>query len=115
MKRRGKNWLPDNVELANGEKLHKKHPTTFEMPDRSERENLKPGSTVKLLFQWIKQPEGQHFAGERMWVTIKFVNRDEPKYTGELDSLPVDLPLNPGDLVRFGPENIICILEEALQ
>jgi hypothetical protein len=61
--------------LGNGEEMHAKHPETFWMPPRKDREALKPGNMVKCMFIPLKPIKGLP-GGDRMWVTIKAVRED---------------------------------------
>lgn len=75
-----------------GEAQNAAHPTTFHIPPKEERLNLRPGDLAKVIFN---PPSGQGYA-ERMWVKITEV--PEPgKYAGILDNDPT----NPNLGLRF--------------
>ena len=86
-------------ELTDGEAMARKHPDSFEMPERRDRDNLQPGDAAKLIFD----------NAERMWVEVEGRD-DEGGYVGRLDNDPVVVPLSCGDVVRFGPEHVIEIM-----
>lgn len=89
--------------LANGEDLNAANPDTFWMPPRDAREGLQPGAFAKCIFH---QP-GK--ISERMWIIVHEAGPDG--YVGDLNNNPVNLmAVRCGDPVRFGPENIIDIL-----
>ena len=84
--------------LSNGEDLNRKNPDSFGIPPRKQRESLKVGSTVKLIFD----------NKERMWVNI--TERTESGYRGTLSNIPAGIrTIQQGDMVDFAPENIIDI------
>jgi hypothetical protein len=90
------------MKLMNAEQQHAKHPTTFEIPDRSKRAAVRSGDIVKLAFI---SAEG---SGERMWV--KVIECVEGRaYVGVLTNCPLFLPLRDGEIVRFGPEHVLDI------
>jgi len=86
--------------LDNVEDRHKENPDTFHIPTRGERELLKVGDFVKMIFLGSDR-------GERMWVVITKGLADG-KYKGELRNHPFVLEgrLKWGDEMEFGPENI---------
>jgi hypothetical protein len=84
--------------LTSGEAMHRKHPQTFELPTRAERESLPVGSFAKLIF--AGRPS------ERMWV--KVTGKRGGRYTGVLDNAPVAVSgVRLGDRISFGPEHVI--------
>ncbi len=91
--------------LDDGEDSHRSAPLTFQIPDRSERENVKAGDIVKLMFRFQGQNGSQV---ERMWVIVK--ERLEIGYRGELDNDPYCTDqIRAGVEVRFSPQHIIDI------
>jgi hypothetical protein len=84
--------MPNYYTLMDGEAQNLAHPTTFHIPSREERLNLRPGDLAKVVFS---PPSGQGYS-ERMWVKITEV--PEPgKYKGTLDNDPT----NPNLGLRF--------------
>jgi uncharacterized protein YegJ (DUF2314 family) len=91
--------------LDDGEESHRSAPLTFQIPDRSERENVKAGDIVKLMFRFQGQNGSQV---ERMWVIVR--ERIEFGYRGELDNDPYCTDqIRAGVEVQFGPQHIIDI------
>lgn len=94
-------------ELADCEQMNAQHPRSFFIPPRSERESLRPGQLVKLIFELRERQLGLA-GGERMWVQL--TGAEAGRYIGRLDNRPAvirDLEL--GSLVSFGPEHIATI------
>jgi hypothetical protein len=87
--------------LDNAEKRAAEAPSTFEIPDRSEREHLQPGDLAKLIFAF---PEGP---AERMWVTVTAVK--DGGYLGKLRNKPLSGGIRYGKKVAFGPEHVADI------
>lgn len=103
-------------ELLNAEVMAKFHPTTFEIPDLHEREDVLPSQNVRLCFRCVPAMEG-HPSAERMWVRVSRMERKDGKvrYAGVLNNDPAvfpDLVLKCGDRVDFGPEHILSIMGE---
>ena len=105
----------DAWQLQSGEARHTEYPESFWIPPRQERESLKVGAGVKLLFEI--EAEGEHGPErgvERMWVIVR---RKLPGlYVGVLDSQPQTIEPDPRFLARgsevvFAPEHIIDISE----
>jgi len=93
-----------SYKLEDGEQLNKKNPRTFHIPSKVERDTLKTGDIVKLIF--LFDDEGS--MPERMWV--KIISKDENQYKGILDNDPYTTKtIKAGDDVIFGSENIIQI------
>ncbi len=89
-------WKLVNVEARAAEH------GSFKIPLRSQRENLRVGNLVKLVF--IDPTRGMP-NGERMWVEVVAV--EVGRYRGELRNVPVLIEdLREGDLVEFGPEHV---------
>jgi hypothetical protein len=68
------------------------------IPSREDRENLRGGDLVKLIFQY----QGR---SEHMWVQV--VDWDAGEYIGRLDNHPSWIPLEADDLVRFRAEHVV--------
>lgn len=105
----------DYWELESGEDRHEANPESFQIP-RSDREQLRIGQHVKLLFQ-IEGEEDDGSVGvqvERMWVLVSEVLPDG-FYIGLLDNEPAclepspDLYLVVGAEVPFRREHVIEI------
>jgi hypothetical protein len=85
--------------LLSGEAMHRKHPKTFSLPGREERESLPAGSYAKLMFAGPR-------VTERMWVRV--TGKRNGRYAGVLDNAPAALRgVRLGDRVTFGPERVI--------
>jgi hypothetical protein len=103
----------DGWQLESGEARHAAAPGTFWIPSRSQRESLRPGEAVKLLFEIEADHEGRIERGvERMWVIVR--GRIGPFYTGVLDSTPASIEPEPSFLARgtevlFAPEHVVDI------
>jgi hypothetical protein len=92
--------------LKSGVTRHSRHPETFWIPDREERESLRPGDMVKLMFVVPEETRGP--STERMWV--KVTRDSNGAYRGELNNAPVFIRHLPkGTLIKFGPEHVIDI------
>jgi len=94
--------------LISGVEMHEKHPDTFWIPSQEDKDSVRPGDCVKLIFS---DGEG---GGERMWVKVSSIvmtcNRIE-FLKGTLANIPYFLPLEVGDPIEFGPDYIIAIEE----
>jgi hypothetical protein len=98
-----------DYRLADGEAMNRANPRSFFIPSRAEREALKAGDVVKLLFELV-EPQGDQPSAERMWVHV--VDRDSDGYLGELTNAPaVITTIGLGDTLRFGPEHVITTTE----
>jgi uncharacterized protein YegJ (DUF2314 family) len=92
------------IILLDGDEQHKRHPETFWMPPLAERQALREGDLVKLVFMGEPVPE-------RMWVRV-MMRDPEGNYYGTLDSQPVGLDfIEYGDEVHFAACNVIAIHE----
>lgn len=102
----------DDWELADGEQLSTECPRSFFIPKRSERDDLKPGHLVKLVFRRTGVI-GDGPSAERMWVTVTS-RSDDGRYVGELTNQPAAIgDLRRGDDVAFGPEHVATIYSES--
>ncbi|MGV0129964.1 TIR domain-containing protein [Burkholderia gladioli] len=95
----------DGWELYSGVAQHHRSPETFWIPGERERRSVKPGDSVKLMFE-------MGVIVERMWVTVE--DKAGPYFVGSLDNVPTDEQdaLKLGDKVVFLPEHIIHIWDE---
>lgn len=100
----------DGWELESAEERHAIAPHSFRIPDREERESLRVGERVQLLFLLqVPDVDPPDVMCERMWVTID--DMDASEYFGTLDSMPATSDvLAPGDTVRFGPHHVATVL-----
>jgi|ERR1043166_1077438 hypothetical protein len=67
--------------LDNAAETHREFPATFEIPPQRERESLRVGDLVKLIFR-IEFADEAHV--ERMWVLVSEVRPES--YVGVLDN-----------------------------
>ena len=80
---------------------------SFEIPPRSERESLRAGDLVKLIF--VDPTAAGSSRGERLWVEITEAGTE--RYLGRLRSSPVLIRgLREGNLVEFRPEHVATIM-----
>jgi hypothetical protein len=98
--------------LVSAEDRQSRHPTTFRIPSRAQRESLSPGDAAKLLFDIETRKHGAVIdrGVDRMWVIVKA--RDGGQYVGVLDSDPgraENLRLHERDVIVFGPEHVADI------
>ena len=96
--------------LTSGVELHEKHPDTFWIPDKEEKDSVRPGDCVKLIFSDGPGKPG----GERMWVkvtSIVITSEGTESLKGTLANVPFWLSLEVGELIEFGPEHIIAVEE----
>ncbi len=99
-------WHRSKVE--SGVAAHQAHPNSFWIPDDDEKELLRPGDRVKLMWS-IQNPKRGWASGERRWVTI--ADRDGDKLVGTIENWPVFAYLHPEEEVSFRPDDTIdCIL-----
>ncbi len=76
------------------------------MPPREQRESVKPGTLVNLIFRLENETEA--FV-ERMWVIVK-ERKADGQFSGILDNDPYCTEeIRSGIEVIFGPEHIISI------
>lgn len=96
-------------ELESAVARHERHPETFEIPSAAEREDLRPGDLVKLLFLLATEDEGGPYVQcEKMWVVVEGVTGDG--YAGTLTNDPVTSEaIGAGDVVRFGPTHVASL------
>lgn len=102
-----------DYRLVDGEVLNREAPSTFFIPTRAEREALKPGDLVKLLFEIVDPEQGMPTA-ERMWVEVVEVRGSG--YVGSLDNEPhVITTIRPGSQIKFEPHHVIATWDESAQ
>lgn len=87
--------------LGSGVKRNREFPDSFWIPSEDEKDNVRPGDVVKLMFE---QSDGWV---ERMWVGVERVGRRR-RWIGTLTNTPLGFPrLQPGDKIRFRRKHII--------
>ena len=96
-------------QLISAEDRNAEYPTSFQIPNRKDRESLIPGDGAKLLFDLETRVRGQIVdrGVDRMWVIVK--TRIQGGYLGVLDNDPgiaENIRLREGDIIRFGPEHV---------
>lgn len=100
----------DGYELVSGEEMNRLYPETFSIPPLSQRSTMRPGRSVKLIFQF-EVPDSDGTLGEateRMWVTV--VGRVGEMYVGELDNDPrCTQTVKSGARFNFLAEHIIDV------
>ena len=98
--------------FVDGVESNQEHPKTFEIPSRSERENVAVGTFVKLLFEAREVVADGQWGGERMWVKVTARNAGG-SYSGTLSNTPVVFTdIKSGDAVSFEAKHIIDIRDE---
>lgn len=96
-------------KLDNGVELHRQYPETFEIPPVEQRESLRVGDIVKLIFR-IEFDDEAHV--ERMWVQVKEVRTEF--YIGALDNDPYCTDeIRSGMRVEFHADHVIQIRRAA--
>lgn len=97
--------MPVSYTLDDGAETHREFPDTFQIPPQAERESLRPGDLVKLIFR-IELDNEAHV--ERMWVQVREVGtvfcagilENDPYCTEEIRS---------GMRVEFHADHVIQI------
>lgn len=91
------------LQLTDVEQRATRFPSSFEIPEREDREALRLDDYAKLVFS----------DRERMWVrvvVVRFRPGAAPLYTGRLMNEPVALPsVRYGELVSFEPRHVCAI------
>lgn len=101
----------EHYQLDNGEELNKEYPDTFWIPEKEDRESLKVGDLVKLIFSMEENIGSDEVSVERMWVEITDVYPNY--YKGKLDNDPAGSDcVQCGQLVTFQACHVIDIYEE---
>lgn len=83
--------------------------STFEIPDPEDKDSMKAGDFVKLVFEPLNRDE---HGGERMWVRI--TKREGDQFEGFLDNDPVLFSpdvLKHRDMVSFESKHIASFIE----
>ena len=97
--------MPVTYTLDNGAETHREFPDTFEIPPQEDRERLRPGDLVKLIFR-IEFGDEAHV--ERMWVQVTEVRPES--YVGVLDTDPYCTDeICSGMRVEFHADHVIQI------
>lgn len=95
--------------LDNGAEIHREAPATFFLPPLAERENLRSGDLVKLIFR-IELDGDDEVHVERMWVQVTEVRLET--YVGLLDNDPYcTREICSGMRVEFHADHVIQIYE----
>lgn len=89
------------MTLIDGVERNAKNPSTFHIPPEEERKALAVGSFAK-----VGVIDGDHV--ERMWFMVRSVV--DGKYIGELNNKPTLVSMKFGDLLTFGPENVLDLM-----
>lgn len=104
IERREKRLEEDGWELESAEARHAESPSTFWIPPKQERHEVRPGQAVKLLFR-IAEEAG---SVDRMWVYV--TTRIGEWYQGWLQNDPgAEVDLGPGSVIWFRAEHIADI------
>ena len=82
-------------KLVDAREIHKKHPTTFDVPDDDDMARIAPGWMVKLSAN-----------RERFWVEVNSV---VPELTGVVRNDLITPKLRRGDVVAFKRNNVYDI------
>lgn len=97
--------MPVTYTLDNGAEIHREFPGTFQILPQTDRESLRPGDLVKLIFR-IEIDDEAHV--ERMWVLVRDVTPE--LYVGVLDNDPYCTEeIRSGMRVEFCADHVIQI------
>lgn len=100
--------VPTEWGLLDAEAQHDAFPDTFPIPARAERDALRTGDMVKLVFVLDPPPTSGPNA-ERMWVEVRAAT-DDGAFDGWLTNQPVVIDsLEPSALVAFEPRHVAGI------
>lgn len=100
--------VPSEWGLLDAEAQHDAFPDTFPIPTRSERDVLRTGDMVKLVFV-LDPPPASGPNAERMWVEVRSALADGT-YDGWLTNQPVVIStLEPSSLVAFEARHVAGI------
>ncbi|MGI8757217.1 MAG: immunity protein Imm33 domain-containing protein [Acidimicrobiales bacterium] len=92
--------VPPDWGLLDAEAQHEAFPDTFPIPTKAERQALRTGDMVKLVFV-VDPPPPSGPNAERMWIEVRSAHRDG-SYEGWLTNQPVVVTsLEPSALVGF--------------
>lgn len=102
----------DGWELESGERRQSDYGESFWLPTRTERENIRPGQSVRLLFQIEATDENGdvEIGVERMWAIV--LGRVGDYYRAVLDNQPAAIEagyLDEGTEFLFTAEHVIDI------
>ena len=104
----------DSWQLRSGEDAHAAHPETFWIPPLRQREALRRGDGVKLVFdvEGVEEDGRVTIQGEKMWVIV--AERRGDVYIGRLENEPDLVPdddtyLRRGAEIPFLPEHVVDI------
>jgi hypothetical protein len=103
----------DGWELESAEARHAESPETFWIPDRAQRDSLRMGQLVQLLFkiQCVDDDGNLEVNVERMWVEVD--GRVEDLYLGTLRNQPASIDVGQGldfkSRIAFLAEHVIDI------
>lgn len=78
---------------------HLASPETFEIPDSKDKDLVRPGDFVKLMWEVERSP------GERMWV--KVISRNGNRLVGTLENYAICAYLKAGERIKFDIDDII--------
>ena len=94
----------DFWELRSGELAHLKNPESFRIPSLAERQNVRRGQAVRLIFDIEGENEDWSIetVGERMWVIVS--EEIGAEYVGILDNQPACSNFEDNVYLRFGIE-----------
>lgn len=96
--------------FLDGERMHARHPSTFEIPPKSMKDGLQAGDSVKIAVNWRQDGPGP--AGERFWVHVTEINNEEIKGLIDNDLVCSDAHnLFIGDTISFRREHVLDILK----
>jgi hypothetical protein len=90
--------------LESAEERHAQYPESFWIPDKEDRNSLRPGDFAKVIFRTYT---GDNIGGERIWVHV--TGRVGDTYIGTLDNDPFIIAKRFGDCVHFRAEHVIDI------
>lgn len=100
--------VPTEWGLLDAEAQHEAFPDTFPIPSRAERDALRTGDMVKLVFVLDPPPPSGPNA-ERMWVEVRTAHNDR-SFDGWLTNQPVVVTsLEPSALVAFEANHVAGI------
>ena len=103
--------MTPSYSLDDAEARHREAPETFRIPDSGQRDNIKPGQLVKLIFlPRERDPVHDWVTSERMWVQVER-RLDDGGYLGKLDNYPLVVDLEPGDPVQFQARHVIDVCD----
>ena len=103
----------DGFTLMNGFEMNATYPKSFFIPPRKERNEVKPGHYVKMIFCFNTDDSNPECEG--MWVKVltRKAARRHIKYTGEINNISIYHPDLYGWEIEFGADNIIDINNES--